>query len=104
MSGVLQVSTDALRRHARDVEGLADSAREGVRAGAQVSLSGQAFGRMCAFVGAAIAPVQATGVASTAAAVGSLSATAAAVRASADVLDQVDDAVTDALDRLRGSW
>lgn len=102
MSGGVEVATDAMRRHAAEVEGLAASAYDGVQAGRYLLVSGDAFGVLCSFLGAALAPVQATGVATTSLAVGSLGATAGQLRATAAVLDEVDDVVAGALHRWRG--
>ena len=69
MSGVVEVGTDAMRRHAGEVEALAGAAYDGVLAGRHLAVSGEAFGRLCAFLGAALAPVQEAGVAGTSLAV-----------------------------------
>lgn len=102
MSAGLEVGTDALRRHAAEVEALADSAGVGVDAARRLTLTGPAFGRLCSFVGGALAPVQEAGVTSTSLAVGSLGATAASLRAAALVIDEVDEVVADTMHRIRG--
>ncbi|MEV7428570.1 MULTISPECIES: type VII secretion target [unclassified Nocardioides] len=101
-SGEIKVVTEAMRSHAGQVEQLAVSAYDGVQAGRDMALDGSAFGVLCSFIGGALAPAQATGIAATGAAVGSLGATALQVRAVAKVFEEVDDVVGSAMDRFRG--
>lgn len=102
MSDEIDVVTDSMRKHAGDLDAMASSAYDGVQAGKHVTMSGDAYGVLCSFIGAAIAPVQATGIASTALAVTSLGATAAQLRSVAAVFDEVDDVVASAMDRFKG--
>ncbi|GAB3769281.1 hypothetical protein FB382_002502 [Nocardioides ginsengisegetis] len=103
MSGEIAVVTDAMRRHAGDLDRLASWTYQGVEAGRTVSTPGDAYGVLCSFIGAAMVPAQATGIASTALAVASLGATAAQLRAVAEVFDEVDDVVGSAMNRFRGN-
>ncbi len=107
MSDVVEVGTDAMRRHAGEVEALAGAAYDGVQAGRHLAVSGEAFGRLCGFLGAALAPVQAAGVTGTSLAVGSLGATATQLRATARIIDEVDRLVVRAMPEAPGhggSW
>lgn len=102
MSGEIDVVTEAMRRHAADLDDIAASGCAAVRAGVDVTTQGEAFGLMCAFIGRSLRPVQDAGIASTTLAVGSVRATAAQVRAVAAAFDEVDAVVAVAADRLRG--
>jgi hypothetical protein len=103
MSGEIDVVTEAMRKHAGDLDGIAATGYEAVQAGQGVSTSGDAYGLMCSFIGAALQPVQAAGIASTGLAVASIGATAMQVRAVAAVFDEVDDVVASAMNRFRGA-
>lgn len=96
----LAVVTDAMRRHATCLDGLADRGVVAVRAGREVSTPGDAYGVLCSFIGAALVPVQRLGVLDAEAAVGSLRAMADQVRVVAAGFDTTDAAVTRALDVL----
>lgn len=98
----IHVVTEAMRQHAGDLDGLAASAYQGVEAGRGITTSGNAYGLLCSFIGGAMVPAQATGIASTALAVASLGATATQVRAVAAIFDEVDDVVATAMDRFKG--
>lgn len=102
MSGEIDLVTGAMRRHADELDDIAASGRAAVRAAEDVTTADDAFGLMCAFLGPSLRPVQVTGIASTALAVGSVHATASQVRAVAAAFDEVDVAVAGAVDRLRG--
>jgi hypothetical protein len=103
LSGEIDVVTEAMRRHAADLDDIAASGCAAVRAGEDVTTQGEAFGRMCAFLGRSLRPVQMAGTATTALAVASVHATATQVRAVAAAFDEVDEAVAEAADRLRGA-
>ncbi|MCW2792166.1 MAG: hypothetical protein JWO76_1264 [Nocardioides sp.] len=102
MSGEIDVVTDAMRSHAGRLDQIASHGYEGVQAGQGITASGDAFGIMCSFIGAALQPVAQAGVATTAVAVGSIGATATQVRAVAKIFDEVDEVVEGAMNRFRG--
>ncbi|GAB2881189.1 type VII secretion target [Nocardioides pacificus] len=97
----LDVDTDVLRAHAAELDRIAESAREAVDAGRHVAVQGDAFGRICAFIGTALAPVQVAGVAAAREATAAVEVTGHGVRGVAGGFDLAERVVVDGLARLR---
>lgn len=96
----IDVDTDALRAHAAELDRIAASGQEAVDAGRHVAVQGEAFGRICAFIGAALGPVQAAGVAAAREATYAVEATGDGVRGTAAGFDLAERVVVDGLDRI----
>ncbi len=97
-----EVNTEVMRSHAAKLDEIAASGRQGVEAGRSVAAQGEAFGIICSFIGAALAPVQQTGIAAAAAAADSLTGTAVGIRASAAAYDAADELSHERLSRFLG--
>lgn len=97
---MLDVDTDALRAHAAELDRIAASGKEAVDAGRHVAVQGEAFGRICAFIGAALAPVQAAGVEAAREATAAVEVTGYGVRGAAGGFDLAESVVVDGLARL----
>lgn len=88
------VDTDAMRRHADTLDHIGARAEEAVQAAGDCVTGGEAYGLLCSFIGAAIAPVQVLGAAATVAATATIGGTAVGVRGMAEAYDAGDDAVS----------
>ncbi|KQP64091.1 type VII secretion target [Nocardioides sp. Leaf285] len=98
----IDVTLGEMRAHASHLDVIAETATEGVDAGRAVSIHGDAFGLLCAFIGEALEPVQSVGVDSAKAAVAGVSGTADAVRGLADIFGWTDDVVNDLFNVFKG--
>ena len=91
--GVLQVDTDQLRAHAKQIHGLAQGLGEGVSAGVHTAMDVQAFGVLCAFLVPPAVALQAVGIAALSGGVAALGAIETSLRGVAAGYDAIDDAV-----------
>lgn len=98
----LDVDSAALRTHAEELDRIAEAGREAVDAGRHVAVQGEAFGRICAFIGAALAPVQAAGVVAAGEATAAVEVTGLSLRGAAGGFDAAESMVVDALAGLAG--
>lgn len=94
----IQVTISELRSHAKKLDTISDSGQEAVDAGAYVTTSGEAFGVLCSFIGAALLPVQGAGVAAAGAACGLTNALAESVRGVANGFELTDEVVREAFE------
>jgi hypothetical protein len=102
VSGQIDVVTEAMRSHAGKLDALASDAVQGVEAGKHVLTNGDAYGKLCSFIGGAMVPAQLGGIANAALTVASLKATAVQVRSVAATFDKVDEIVNDAMKAFEG--
>lgn len=100
MSAELAVVQQELLRHAAALEGLAGRAREGLEPAASSAVEGRAFGLMCAFIGAALAPTREAGLAAARHGLGGVELAAAQLRAVGGLLESADQDVAGAVARL----
>ncbi len=103
MADQYQVLTDALREHAKKVDGVADRLVRAVDAAREISLPTDAYGSYCQALPMMLNPLQHLGATALDSSAKRLSSTAADVRATAVDYADVDDANAMALYRMRGS-
>lgn len=97
MSDNIDVVIDDMRKHAGQLDEIAGDAYEAVQAGGTITTSGDAYGVLCSFIGAAMLPVQTAGIAAAAGTVASIGATAGQLRVAAKVIEEADELVGAAL-------
>lgn len=103
MSNNVDVVIDDMRKHASQLDEIAGDAHSAVKAGSTITTSGDAYGILCSFIGAAMAPVQTAGIAASAGAVASIGATAGQLRVAAKVIESADELVGSALNTFEKS-
>ncbi|GGU24394.1 type VII secretion target [Nocardioides albus] len=103
MSDNIDVVVDDMRKHASQLDEIAGDAYAAVQAGSTITTSGDAYGILCSFIGAAMVPVQTAGIAAAAGAVASIGATAGQLRVAAKVIEEADELVGSALNTFEKS-
>ncbi len=103
MADQYEVLTEALREHAKKVDGLADRLVRAVDAAREMSLPTDAYGFYCQSLPMMLNPLQHVGAVALDSSADSLSSTAENVRAAAVEYAEIDDANAMALYRTRGS-
>lgn len=99
----LRVDTAALRAHASELDLIAESGVEAVRAAEAAELGSDALGGLCGpIVNAALGPLESAGCLNARAAVGLITGSADGLRDIADLLDSTDAGVTGSLAILWG--
>ncbi|WP_454051105.1 type VII secretion target [Cellulomonas sp. Marseille-Q8402] len=101
MSDQLVVDTEAMRAHARALEPIAAGLAEARSAAASTALPDTSFGLLCSFLVPPALVLQGSAAAGVVAGSSAVSGTGAAVSASADAYDAIDEAVSTALDTFR---
>ncbi len=91
MSDHFEVDTEALREHAKTVDGFVDRLQQAVGAARQVSVPETAFGQICQFLPPMLNPVEERGVQALQAGSEGMDTTAANLRSSADRYVTADD-------------
>ena len=102
MSGGFHVDTEAMRKHASNVQGVRQQAGTAVDAARQVSFGANMYGQIGQMlVFPLMLPLQEAGVASTEAVSDMLGDTAEGITGLADSYDVVETAVTGLMDKLK---
>lgn len=103
MADQYEVLTDALREHAKKVDGVADRLVRAVDAAREMSLPTDAYGAYCQTLPMMLNPLQRLGATALDSSAKRLSSTAVNVRETAVDYADIDDANAMALYRMRGS-
>jgi hypothetical protein len=99
----IDVTISEMQAHANRLDGIADQARRGLDAARSVSCHGDAFGILCAFIGAQLTPVEEEGVAMPRLATGGIEGTAEMMRDLARLFQATDEVVGDVFSVFKGS-
>jgi hypothetical protein len=103
MADQYEVLTEALREHAKKVDGVAERLLRAVDAAREMSLPTDAYGAYCQTLPMMLNPLQHLGATALDSSAKRLSSAAVSVRATAVDYADVDDANAMALYRMRGS-
>ncbi|MGH3781453.1 MAG: type VII secretion target [Pseudonocardiaceae bacterium] len=103
MADQYEVLTEALREHAKKVDGVADRLVQAVDAAREMNLPTDVYGIYCQILPMMLNPLQQLGAVALDSSAKRLNATAANVRATAVDYAEIDDANAMTLYRMRGS-
>lgn len=98
----LRLDTEAMRSHARDLDAIAESGREAVRAAEAAELASDALGGLCGpLINLFLGPVEQAGCLNARLAVGIIDGSADGLRDVADLMDATDGGIESGLDAMR---